>query len=794
MCTKKSFSVQAFRPSLIALLFSLASVPQAVAQEPANNLPLAEVRTLAKEAYIYGFPLVDNYRIQHSYFVDRTSKEYKAPFNTLYNNARVYTPSDKAIQTPNSDTPYSYVGADLRAEPLVFSLPEIAKERYFSLQFIDMYTHNFAYLGSRATGNGAGHYLLAGPAWKGQTPAGINRVIHCETEFAFILFRTQLFNPADLDQVKAIQAQYKVQPLSAFLGRPAAPPQQAISFPKPLSPDAQKSSLEFFNLLNFVLQACPTDPSENELRTRFAKIGVSPGKPFEPDQLTAEATTAFEAGIADAWTEFAKLKEQIDAGKITSGDLFGTREFLKNNYLYRMAGALLGIYGNSKAEAMYPAYFVDAAGNRLNGAEATYTLHFAADQLPLVQAFWSLTLYELPSSLLHANPINRYLINSPMLPDLKRDADGGLTLHIQHESPGKDLESNWLPAPAGPFFAVLRLYRPNETALTGTWKQPPLAPIAQSDITTKVTPETYIRAESDRTFQNISKMAGGVNKWFTIRKPTPLDQQTVVRMNLDTLYSASIVDTENSATVTVPTLPDARFMSVLLVDNDHYAPAVFYKPGTYQLPQDTKYLAVVVRIQLFNPKSAEEVALVNSYQDMVKITSRSADPFPTLKWDLPSLKALTEQYEKESRVLNNWKGMMGPRGSVDEKNRHLAAAAAWGLNPEQDATYLNYNKPTDPTQGSKATFQVPENQAFWSITVYGNDGYMKNEKVIVNSSNVKLNDDGTFTVYFGSTEQCGDVPNRVDVTEGWNYIMRIYRPGPSVLDGTYKVPTVVPVK
>jgi hypothetical protein len=316
----------------------------------------------------------------------------------------------------------------------------------------------------------------------------------------------------------------------------------------------------------------------------------------------------------------------------------------------------------------------------------------------------------------------------------------------------------------------------------------------QSAAPVKVTPKTYIRAETDRTFHNISTQAGGINRWFYIRQPTPLDKQTVVRMNLDTLYSASIVDTSKGATVTLPVLPGGRFMSVLLVDNDHYAPAVYYKPGTYELPRDTKYLAVVVRTQVFNPKDPAEIALANKLQDGVIIKANSADPLPPMRWEASSLKALTEQYEKDSVRYGSWKGMMGPRGKVDEKTRHIAAAAAWGLNPEWDATYLNYSGDHDERVCHKATYTTPENQAFWSITVYGSDGYMKSENAVVNSSNVKLNSDGTFTVYFGSKEACGNLPNRVDVTPGWNFLMRIYRPGPSVLDGSYKLAKAVPVK
>jgi len=154
------------------------------------------------------------------------------------------------------------------------------------------------------------------------------------------------------------------------------------------------------------------------------------------------------------------LQKRLDAHEVTLGDMFGTREYLKNNYLYRMAAAVNGIYGNSKQEAMYPIYGVDADGKKLEGA-SRYFLRFAPGRLPPVNAFWSLTMYELPASLLVANPLNRYLLNSPMMPQFKRDADGGLTLIIQNESPGKDREDNWLPAPKGPFVMFMRLYWPN---------------------------------------------------------------------------------------------------------------------------------------------------------------------------------------------------------------------------------------------------------------------------------------------------------------------------------------------
>jgi hypothetical protein len=167
------------------------------------------------------------------------------------------------------------------------------------------------------------------------------------------------------------------------------------------------------------------------------------------------------------------LQKRVDAREVSTGEFFGTREFLKNNYLYRMAGAVYGIYGNSKQEAMYPSYAVDAEGQKLDGVNR-YSLRFAPGQLPPVNAFWSLTMYDFPAQLMVPNPLNRYVVNSPMLPQFKKDADGGLTLYFQNETPGPDKEANWLPAPKGPFLVVMRLYWPKEAALDGKWTAPPL--------------------------------------------------------------------------------------------------------------------------------------------------------------------------------------------------------------------------------------------------------------------------------------------------------------------------------
>ena len=254
------------------LLMGLAAL---ITPASAEDLTPAEAQALARDAYIYGFPLVENYKTMYAYAVAEGGDQYKAPFNTLKNEAKVVTPANTTVVTPTADTLYSFLWLDLRTEPLVLGVPKIDNDRYYSVQLVDLYTFNFDYIGSRTTGNGAGHYMIAGPKWKGEKPKGVDKVIRCETEFAFATYRTQLLGPKDLDNVKTIQSEYTVQTLSDFSGQPAPKAAPDLEFPPPESKSTE--DLAFFKYLNFVLQFCPADPSETELMARFARIGVGAG-------------------------------------------------------------------------------------------------------------------------------------------------------------------------------------------------------------------------------------------------------------------------------------------------------------------------------------------------------------------------------------------------------------------------------------------------------------------------------------------------------------------------------------
>ncbi len=461
----------------IRCTFAALAAVLALTTTRAADLTPAETKAIAEEGFIYGLPIVMNYAVMYEYCVDKNSGQYKAPFNKLYNMRRVATPEDTAIVTPNSDTPYSLGFIDLRAEPVVISVPAIDKSRYYSVQLCDGNTFNYGYIGTRTTGPEAGDYMVAGPDWKGETPPGIKKVFTSSTQFSIMIFRTQLFNPADMPNVIKIQNGYKTQPLSAFLKQPAPSAAAAINFPK-INKELAKTG--FFDYLAFQLQFAPAGPEEKAIREKLTRLGVQAGKPFDFKALSPEQKAAVMEGMKAGETKVTQAVS--NAGKDINGwritDPAGDRAFFNGDWLKRSVAAQAGIYGNNSAEATYPITRVDVDGEPLDGSKHSYTLTFPAGQLPPVNAFWSVTMYDGKSQLLIKNPIHRYLINSPMLPNMKKNADGSLTLYIRKDSPGADKESNWLPAPNDTIYLVMRLYWPKPEPPSilppgeGTWKPP----------------------------------------------------------------------------------------------------------------------------------------------------------------------------------------------------------------------------------------------------------------------------------------------------------------------------------
>ncbi len=433
-----------------------------------------EIKQISEEAYIYAFPMLMGYRYAFATFLMPELPSYRGPVNAIHSNAATLDHTFKDVVTPNADTPYSMALLDLRAEPVVLQVPAVT-DRYYVWQFVDLFGTNPHFIGSRATGPEAGTFLAVGPSWDGDAGNEFDAVLAFDADLVFVIGRTQLMGTADIPALQKVMASYKIQPLSAYRGQ-SGPEPQPVQWP--VWNDGASRDERFIGYLNFLLQFCqPIHPSEAELVARFAQIGIGPGLPFAADALDFETQEAIRAGVSSAQKTIATKAHTF--GQKTNGwsssDVFGTREWYAGDYLLRAAGAMAGWGGNDVIEAIYPTAREDADGEPLDGVHR-YQIKF--DTLPPAKAFWSVTIYDTSydgtAGYLVKNPINRYLINSTT-EGLVYGEDGSLTLTIQHEGP-QDAEerANWLPAPEGPFYLVMRIYWPEKEALDGTWAPPPV--------------------------------------------------------------------------------------------------------------------------------------------------------------------------------------------------------------------------------------------------------------------------------------------------------------------------------
>jgi len=431
----------------------------------------AEARSTAAEALIYGTPIVRAYGILYAHAVDPKNPEFQAPWNEIRHHARLAEPDDPAPSTPSLDIVTSWLAIDLRSEPLILTLPAMDKKRTYWVQLTDLLKNTPTWMSSRITGTTGGSYLLAKPGWSGEKPPGVKTISHLDSDLALAMVNLQVFDPSDLEAVKTLQSGITIQRMSAFLKQPAPAEPPLQRFVEPLSPDEPPRSLRFFSVLAFALQFCPIPPSERKLRTRLSRIGLIPGKPFDPQAISPEIREALEEGMADGWKTYQIQKKLADAKEISIGDFPGTPDSPRNPFMGRFAASLENPLELSKEIVALPLAPYDSDGLPLDGSTYRYVLHFYPDLLPPAADFWSLTLYDQPSGLLIRNPIHRYVLHSSM-PGLKIDIDGGITFPVQAESPGEDLESNWLPASRGRFLLILRVYGPKFDLAKHHWAPP----------------------------------------------------------------------------------------------------------------------------------------------------------------------------------------------------------------------------------------------------------------------------------------------------------------------------------
>jgi len=427
---------------------------------------------LAADAYIYGFPLV--FDLQMVGGQAQMGMITPGPFNSFSHASRLAGPDDRFVSI-NNDTIYSIAQVDVGGGPVLLRVPDTAG-RYYVLQFVDAWTNNFAYVGRRATGTAAGSFLLVPPGWQGDAPDGV-RLIEFPTRVATIVGRWACAGPADLEAVRALQSGLALEPFGA-----AAPSE---GLPEPAAVPAE---LAFFEQLRTWMQAFPPSSQDQDYQQRFTRLGLlDAASPYAdcPPGLAQAMTAGAEAGkqqietamtaggpapVVNGWTlTFHSFDYNLDhLGPGTIDDPAWTMPDRNASYLARALAARGGLWGNHGYEAAYPATYTDADGDQLDGHNH-YTLTFAQD--PPVDAFWSITMYDLPGFYLVANPISRYSIGD-RTPGLRRDSDESHTIVIQHDRPADT--SNWLPAPAAPFRPLMRLYQPQAAILDGTYQIPPI--------------------------------------------------------------------------------------------------------------------------------------------------------------------------------------------------------------------------------------------------------------------------------------------------------------------------------
>jgi hypothetical protein len=456
----------------VGLLIALAPV-RAGAQTGTPSITEAEAKAIAVQAYVYFYPLVT---------MDLTRKQMinsdpkiagiGGPPNTFDNVQAFPTANTRVVVRPNFDTLYSSAWVDLTREPMVVSAPDTGG-RYYLLPMLDMWTDVFASPGWRTTGTKAANFLLTPPGWSGKVPNGLTR-ISAPTPHVWIIGRTKTDGSADYAAVHAVQQGYKITPLSGW-GKPPVAVKRTIDPGVDVkTPPKQQVDMmagdKFFAYAAELLKANPPHITDEPIIARVKRIGLEQGKSFDIAKVDAVVRNAVEDAPAQA-QKLMKWKLPTLARVVNNWSMnTDTMGVYGNYYLKRAIIAMEGLGANLPEDAIYPLNLGDENGKPLDGANR-YAIRFDKDSMPPVDAFWSITAYD-PEGFQVANPINRFAVSSWM--PFKRDSDGSLTLYFQNENPGGDRESNWLPAPKGPFNLTMRLYAPKAEALTGVWNPPPV--------------------------------------------------------------------------------------------------------------------------------------------------------------------------------------------------------------------------------------------------------------------------------------------------------------------------------
>jgi hypothetical protein len=431
--------------------------------------------TTGMQAFIYGFPYVYNAKLRHDWVTNKRDPDVVpyAAVNHFWHTARVLDATYRDGGCPNNDTLYSLAWLDLGGEPVILSHPDMG-DRYFTFELMGFTSDNFDYVGQRTTGSKAGHFAICGPGWQGELPAGVQAMAPATTPWVLVLGRTLVDGDADLASVHALQAQYRLTPLSLW-GKPGATVTERRDVYAPA--EAAQDPLGPWKTLNAMLAENPPPPHHALVLRQFARIGIGPGLDVDaqPEAVKQGLTRA-------AMTGMGLLQQQFLSGEwatLVNGWRYPPAEEGRfgDDFLQRAADqSLAGITANDPAEAVYLVNFTDAHGAKLS-PEGSYQLRFGADNLPPVDSFWSLAAYTEQDMNLIPNPAHRYSVGD-RTPGLKQNSDDGLTIYLQPGSPSKEREPNWLPTSAEhPWFVILRMYLPHPEVIQAKWECPGITPL-----------------------------------------------------------------------------------------------------------------------------------------------------------------------------------------------------------------------------------------------------------------------------------------------------------------------------
>lgn len=448
--------------AFVTLFSSLFSAEPFVSEKDAEDI--------ATEAYIYGYPLVTMEMTRRVMTNATEPEDGHAPLGVFYNMPAYPNASFKDVTAPNADTLYSTAWLDLKNEPYILELPN-ENGRYYLMPMLSGWTDVFTVPGTRTTGTKPQTYAITGPDWKGALPEKVVE-LRSPTNLVWILGRTySTGTPEDYKIVHDLQKQYVLVPLSAYK-KPYTPPKgtynSSIDMKTPVREQVNKLDADaYFKLLAELLKNNPPSPADSLILSKMKRIGIEPGKEFDPSKLSAKTLKAIRKGPENALEKLNDLSEST--GNSVNGWYYTTKTGLYGtDYLQRATIAYIGLGANRPQDAIYPVAKVDSTGKTLNGNN-DYVIRFGKGELPPVKGFWSITMYN-EDYFFVPNKLSKYTVSQR--DHLKINPDGSIDIYIQRVSPGEDKEANWLPSPDGDFILMLRMYWPEDSVINGSWHMP----------------------------------------------------------------------------------------------------------------------------------------------------------------------------------------------------------------------------------------------------------------------------------------------------------------------------------